>query len=109
MEIDEKIKETEEKLKDLKEEKERIERTIRLSKFNRLDISVAELLHEKLCTHNHIDMCDWYYGEWDAKILNYSKKEYLKRAKKLVSFLRVFGFSESNMLDFVKNFIDSMH
>lgn len=47
------------------------------------EIKLAELLHFKLCRHNHIDQCDWDYGNW--KDLNYSRKEYLNKAVKLLS------------------------
>ena len=105
MEIDRKIEEAEKNLKELKEEKEQIERSIRYSRFDTFEVKVAELLHEKLCTLNHIDMCGWYYGNWSDEVLNYSREEYLKKAKEVINFLNVFGFSENNMLDFIENFI----
>ena len=48
------------------------------------NIKMAEILHQKLCRHNHTDMCDWYYGNWEEP-LNYSRKRYLEKADELLN------------------------
>ena len=43
---------------------------------------IAELLHDIMCKSNHIDQCDWDYGDW----LNpkFAQKQYLERAQELI-------------------------
>jgi hypothetical protein len=106
MDIDEKIKEAEKNLKNLKEEKSIIEKKIRASKYNSLDIKIAEYLHERLCHHNHTDMCGWYYGEWSDEVLRGSRKEYIEKAYKLRLYLNSCGINDESVLYFIKGFVE---
>lgn len=44
-----------------------------------IDKQLAEQLHEKMCHHNHTDMCDWYYGNWNKP--SSAHKRYLETAQ----------------------------
>lgn len=76
-----KIEELHNKIYELTQEVNREKEEIERSGLNPKDIELAELLHENLCHANHIDGCDWNYGGWDSN--SYSKKEYVKKARKL--------------------------
>jgi len=73
--IDEKIKELEKEIEELKEQKRW---------FNGLPQAqkIAELLHEKQCHWNHTDGCGWYYENWHNP--GYARKEYLKKAEAML-------------------------
>lgn len=43
---------------------------------------IASRLHALKCKWNHIDQCGWEYNTWDNP--GYERKEYYKKAKKLV-------------------------
>jgi len=86
------IVELEKKLKELKEEKD---------KYNSLprEYKYADLLHNALCTANHIDGCGWDYEgkEEDCDTWNeYTHKKYLNFAKALLAV----GFYEDLFLRF---------
>lgn len=72
MDNTDKIRKLEEELKKLKEEQR---------EYENLDPSckVAEELHSALCHSNHVDQCDWHYGNW--KNPTHAHREYLKIAK----------------------------
>jgi len=75
-ELDEEIKEYEEKIKELKKEKKR--------KSNLPDDQrLAEALHEKQCHWAHEDQCGWFYESWEKP--GYSRNEYLEKAQKMLS------------------------
>jgi hypothetical protein len=46
---------------------------------------LANILHDMDCRHNHTDGCGWFYFDWEKLHpdggLEYSRKEYLKKAK----------------------------
>ncbi len=69
-------KQKEEILKKIEEEKER-------QKLVEPDKYIAELLHGKLCNHNHTDGCGWFYDDGSWK--EYTRKEYLEKANNLLS------------------------
>ena len=46
---------------------------------------LADLLHKKTCHHNHIDMCDYFYGNWDENPLRYGRQEFLNKANAILS------------------------
>ena len=51
------------------------------------EFEVAEFLHKKFCKHNHTDGCGWHYKTWEDTPLEFSRKEYLARAKLLLEFV----------------------
>lgn len=74
---EEELRRAEKELKVLKQKRE--------DEFeNKLVLDFAEFLHDKLCTHTHIDGCNWHYESWKAP-LGYSKERYLTMAKDLLS------------------------
>ncbi len=101
------LKEIDEKIKELEKKKEEIKRNIRLSKLNDEIISIADVLHKKLCTHNHTDMCDWYYGDWSDEDLRYSRKEYYEKAKELRKYVKEYTEMENpdTIYSFIKEFL----
>lgn len=52
-------------------------------------VVLANLLHEKICRHNHTDGCSRYYHNWDDFNPQCPgrnpKKEYFKKAEKIIS------------------------
>lgn len=80
-----KIRELQEKIDELTNELESEQEEIRRSNLDPEEIEIAELLHEELCHHNHTDGCGWYYGNWGDKVLEYSRQQYLDKARKLIS------------------------
>lgn len=46
-----------------------------------LDCALAELLHKRLCHHNHIDGCGWDYDTWDNTGKYNARSEYLTKAR----------------------------
>lgn len=66
-------------------------------------VNIAELLHKKMCRHNHTDGCGhnhtdgcgWYYDTGDWK--EFSRKEYMDKAITLLS-----SFSYLQCLSFIK-------
>lgn len=39
---------------------------------------LADVIHEKTCTRNHIDMCGYHYSSWDNP--NWDRKQFLEKA-----------------------------
>lgn len=76
--IEKRERELEELKNSLQEEKEKR----RNLPYNEETLYLAEVLHEKLCTHNHTDGCSWYYddGSWSEC----SRQKYIKKATKLL-------------------------
>ena len=77
MDIDRRISEIKEELKNLENEKKRLES---LSE----DKKLAEILHNKLCHSNHTDGCSWEYESWDKSTISSTRDYYLEKAKKLL-------------------------
>lgn len=78
-EFDDKIEELESDINRLKEEK--------LS-LQMLDIERqnAAILHEKLCTRNHIDECEWFHEIKDG-VVNWEgpvHKDWIQKAQRLI-------------------------
>lgn len=48
---------------------------------------IAEMLHERMCHHNHNDYCGFYDEDWDKLELCFAKTKYLEKAKKLLDIL----------------------
>ena len=63
------------------------------------EMDIATYLHEKLCTYNHTDGCDWYYddGSWNR----HSRTAYIKKA---INFLQK-GYT----LQEIKDFYDTLN
>lgn len=57
----------------------------------------ATVLHDTLCTSNHMDGCGWEYEKWENVQQSYAKKRYLKMARDLTER----GFNEDQALDFI--------
>lgn len=51
----------------------------RIPKENRI---LAEFIHEKICTHDHTEHCDWFYddGSWSS----YSRENFLEMSSKIL-------------------------
>ena len=61
---------------------------------------VAEILHQKLCNHNHIDACCWHYDEWPNNRGPYSARQvYLEMAERV---LAVADQNEQLAINFIK-------
>ena len=41
---------------------------------------LADVIHEKTCKSNHIDMCGYHYSNWDSP--NWDRNQFLDRAEK---------------------------
>lgn len=58
------------------------------NEFNELSPvqQIATMLHDKKCSSNHEDQCTWFYdtGNWQE----YSRKEYLEKAKKVLALAK---------------------
>lgn len=76
-----------------------------------LNQRVAILLHSRLCRDNHTDGCGFFYGvkglkdDWSE----YSHKEYLKKANKLIECLRGYGISKDKVYQSVIDIMDSLN
>lgn len=86
VEVDNALKEAEEKVKQLQAEKEAL-------KALTPEEELAEALHKKRCTWNHTDGCGWFYEEGYTK-KNYAldthdttHKRYLAKANLMLSIL----------------------
>jgi hypothetical protein len=80
---DKEIEELENKLKILKEEKKSYD-------LMQPNYKLAEIIHGKVCRHNHEDGCGWYYEKWDGFGKNSTRMSYLEKANKIlekVSFI----------------------
>ena len=77
--IDGEIAKLEEKIKELKKEKEAHQNLQDNEKL-------AILLHSKMCRFNHIDGCGWFYQMKNGipTWKEYSQEEYLKKANKII-------------------------
>lgn len=74
---DKEIEELELKLKIVKEEKKNFD-------LLRPNYRLAELIHGKLCRHNHTDGCGWYYEQWDGLGDKSTRNSYLEKANKIL-------------------------
>ena len=97
--------ELEKELNDLEtqfiEDKKRLQKMINefKSPHTKEEMDIATYLHEKLCTYNHTDGCDWYYddGSWNR----HSRTAYIKKA---INFLQK-GYT----LQEIKDFYDTLN
>ena len=74
--IDNQIAQYEDKIQQLKAERQKI---IEMDPDRRL----AEQMHSMFCTHNHTDGCDWHYGSWEKP--TWAHKKWLKKAKEAIA------------------------
>lgn len=73
-------------LAELKAKQAEIEQEITRLQGLSPDERLAELLHEKLCHHNHIDGCGWYYEIDDPKVwIQHAHKRYLDQARRILA------------------------
>lgn len=80
--FDHEINELEEKLSKARKKKD---------EFSSLpeNYKLAEILHRKLCTNNHLDGCFWFYSDWEKYKTNPKSSDdrryFVERANKLLS------------------------
>lgn len=78
-EFDDKIEELESEINRLKEEKLALQ-MLDMERQN------AAILHEKLCTRNHIDECEWFHEIKDG-VVNWEgpvHKDWIQKAQRLI-------------------------
>lgn len=80
-----------------KKEKLEIERNKIVRPIEICDI--ADILHKKLCTYNHIDGCDWSYGSWTDNNLGYSRQKYFGKAKEVIKYSNKNRISVKQIID----------
>jgi hypothetical protein len=65
-------------------------------------IALAESVHKHTCRSEHIESCDWYYGDWDAETLVWYKQRAIEQAEALINgHIDVAVFD--NIFDRIKN------
>lgn len=61
---------------------------------------IAEILHKKMCNHNHVDACCWHYDEWPNHRGPHSARQvYLEMAERV---LAVADQDEQLAINFIK-------
>lgn len=73
----------------LKEQQAALEKKIEEIESLEDEYQLADFLHSKLCKHNHTDGCGYHYKKWSDTPLEYSRKEYLAKAIKLMQYCDV--------------------
>jgi hypothetical protein len=63
-------------------------------------VAIANLLHEKMCHHNHIDGCSWGYETWDMP--KGTRADYVKRARKLLANCKAEGIHASQLVAIIE-------
>ena len=66
-------------------------------------IPIAIRLHKKLCHYNHADGCGWFYNtKWEAWDTEYSHKQFLERAQKVIDFARELEITTDDVLRIIE-------
>ena len=55
----------------------------------------ADAIHSANCHCNHTDHCGWYYESWENP--GWTRKDYLNRAKAVITILTEHNGGESNI------------
>ncbi len=85
-EIDKQIQDLKSQIQDLRKEKEKL-------MSMPPEIRLATFLHVKLCTHNHMDGCGWFYeNDWESG----EKLRWLRKSTKLL-----LQFEEEEVIEMV--------
>jgi hypothetical protein len=66
-------------------------------------IPIAIQLHTLMCNHNHIDGCSWSYeSKWHDWNIGWARKEYLKKATRVVDMANKLGIKPEDALEIIK-------